>query len=311
MTTTIAMIGTGLVGERIINQALANENYLIVGLYDENTSRLQEMAEKYELRAMASLEELLALHADWVYIGTPPASHATLTEKIAAQGNHILSEKPLAHDMTEGLKMVEAVQKADVKSAMHFPMMYSPQVRALKQALENEELGKILRVELHVHLPHWPRPWQQNPWIASREQGGFIREIFPHYLQLANHLFGGLDIVSHETNYPEDEMLSELSVIALAKTLEDIPMLINGIAGVAQEERIDFKVFGAKKTLTIRNWSELWESTVDAKEQLVDVHLPVENLLQACHDVLNDKEALIIPFEEGLKVQYWIDELLC
>lgn len=310
MTTTIAMIGTGLVGERIINQALENGNYEIIALYDENLSRLQEIANKYHLPEMTSLEQLLALNADWIYIGTPPASHAILTEKIAALGYNILSEKPLAHNMTEGQKMVDAVQQAEVKSAMHFPMMYSPEVRTLKKALENNDLGNILRIELHVYLPHWPRPWQQNNWIATRQQGGFIREIFPHYLQLANHLFGGLDIVSHETVYPENINLSELSVIALAKTLDDIPMLINGVAGVAQEERIDFKVLGTKKSLTIRNWSELWESSTNKEEQQVNIKIKSENFLQACHQVINGEDALIIPFEEGLKVQYWIDELL-
>lgn len=310
MTTTIALIGTGLVGERIINQALANPNYKIVALFDENTDRLQAMADKYQLQATQTLDELLETKADWFYIGTPPSSHATLTGKIAALGYNVLSEKPLAHDMEEGQRMVNAVQEANVLSAMHFPMMYSPEVRTLKQALNNEELGKIIRVELHTHFPHWPRPWQQNPWIASREQGGFIREIFPHYFQLTNHLFGGLDIVSHETIYPSDPTLSENSVIALAKTDDDIPMIINGIVGVAQEERIDFKVFGTKKTMTIRNWSELWESTVDSPERRVNIQLQSENLLEACQQIVEGKDALVIPFEEGLKVQYWIDELL-
>lgn len=310
MTTKIAMIGTGVVGERIINQALANENYKIVAVYDENNIRLQEVADQYQLPAMSSVDELLKTKPDWVYIGTPPASHASLTEKIASKGFHVLSEKPLAHDMTEGRKMVEAVHEAGVKSAMHFPMMYSKEVRTLKQALANGELGEVLRIELHVQFPHWPRPWQQNPWIATREQGGFIREIFPHYLQLTNHLFGGIDIVSHETIYPNDVKVSETSVIGLAKTIDDIPMLISGMAGIAQQELIEYKVYGTKKTMTIRNWSELWESTVDMEEQRVAIHMETENLLQACHQLVQGEPALVIPFEEGLKVQYWIDELL-
>lgn len=310
MTTTLALIGTGLVGERIINQALANDDYEIVALYDENTERLNNMATQYNLPAMDSLETLLATKADWVYIGTPPASHAILTEKIAAAGLNVLSEKPLAHDVEEGQKMVVAVEEANVQSAMHFPMMYSPEVRTLKQALHNGDLGEIKRIELHTHFPQWPRPWQQNPWIATREQGGFIREIFPHYLQLTNHLFGDLEIIAHQTEYPDDVNLSEIGVTALAQTTDGIPMVINGLTGIAQQERIDFKVFGTKKVMTIRNWGQLWESTADSEETQVEVNLKTENLLQACRQKLNDEEALVIPFEEGLKVQWWIEELL-
>lgn len=308
--TSIALIGTGVVGERIINQALNNENYEILAIYDEQQHRLAELANKYSIKAAASIDELLATGADWIYIGTPPASHAYLTEKIAALGLHILSEKPLAHDVSEGQKMVNAVDAANVLSAMHFPLMYSSEVHALKQALANDELGDILRIELHTHFPQWPRFWQQNPWIALRKEGGFIREIFPHYLQLTNHLFGGLEITNHQTNYPENTALCETDVFAFAQTESGIPLLINGIAGVAQQECIEYKVFGTKKTMTIRNWSELWESTTEQGQSLVDSRAEVTDFLQSCHLKLQGKDALVIPFEEGLKVQWWIDELL-
>lgn len=310
MATKIAMIGLGVVGERIIKQALTNENYKIVAIYDEHTERLQKIANQYKLPAKSSVDDLLMIATDWVYIGTPPASHAILTEKIAAKGYHVLSEKPLAQDMTEGRKMLEAVNEAGVKSAMHFPLMYSKEVRKLKEVLQNKELGDILRIELHAQFPQWPRIWQQNQWIACRQQGGFIREIFPHYLQLTNHLFGGIDIISHDTVYPNNPNLSEQSVIGIARTLKDIPMLISGLVGSGQQELIEYKVFGTKKTMTLRNWSELFEAGLDTAEQRVVIHKEEESLLQACHQLIQGETALVISFEEGLKVQYWLDELL-
>ncbi len=85
--------------------------------------------------------------------------------------------------------------------------------------LVNEgEIGQIVRVELQTYFPHWPRLWQQNPWIASREQGGFTREVFPHYFQLMYRMFGQISITSHQTVYPEDETLAETSVLAIGKT---------------------------------------------------------------------------------------------
>lgn len=310
MTTTIALIGTGVVGERIINQALNNENFKIISLFDEQTERLEQLAKKYKLPTSSSVDELLALRPDWVYIGTPPASHAPLTEKITALGLHVLSEKPLAHDVSEGQKMVSAVEAAQVLSAMHFPMMYSAEVQALKQMLKNDALGEILKIELHTYFPEWPRPWQQNAWIGSRKEGGFIREVFPHYLQITNHLFGGLEMLAHETSYPADAALCETGVTALAQTDSGIPLLLNGLSGVAQEERIDYKVFGTKKTMTIRNWSELLQSTADDEETVIQCPAVEADFLQSCHLKLTGKEALTISFEEGLKVQWWIDELL-
>lgn len=308
--TTIALIGTGVVGERIIKQALNNEHFNIIAIFDEQKTRLDELASKYEVPVANSVDDVLALRPDWVYIGTPPASHAQLTEKIAELGLHIISEKPLAHDISEGQKMVAAVEEANILSAMHFPLMYSDEVQQLKQAIKQNELGEIMRIELHTYFPVWPRPWQQNDWIGTRKEGGFIREIFPHYLQLTNHLFGSLEIIAHKTKYPENEALCETGVTALAQTETGIPLLLNGLSGIAQEERIDYKIFGTKKTLTLRNWSELIQTTAQQSEETLVCPARDLSFLQACHLQLAGQDALVIPFEEGLKVQWWIEELL-
>ncbi|WP_107941960.1 Gfo/Idh/MocA family protein [Metasolibacillus fluoroglycofenilyticus] len=308
--TTFALIGTGIVGERIINQILAHPNCEIAAIFDENQERLQEIAEKYSIPAVTTLGDLLATRPDWVYIGTPPVSHAPLAKEIAAQGLNILSEKPLAHDAQGGLEMVQVASEADVHTAMHFPLMYSPAVHQLKQTLANKELGEVVRVELHTYFPEWPRKWQQNPWIASREQGGFIREVFPHYLQLMHHLFGDIEILSHETTYPADVTLCETGVSALAKTKSGLPVVLNGLSGIGQEERIEFKVFGTEKVMSLRNWSELWLSAAYEEAQKIAPSVQPAALLDACRAQLQGEDALIVSFEEGLKVQRWIDELL-
>jgi predicted dehydrogenase len=59
--TTFALIGSGIVGERIINQLRNNESATIVALFDENDKRLNEMANTYGLYAASSIEEVLEL----------------------------------------------------------------------------------------------------------------------------------------------------------------------------------------------------------------------------------------------------------
>lgn len=307
--TTIGIIGTGVVGERIINQALENEHYKIAAIFDTNEARTEQLAAKYNVPTTNDLQALLNLKPDWVYIGTPPVSHATLAAEIAKHGLHILSEKPLAHDAADGEMMVRIANEANVQTAMHFPLMYGAAVHQLKQELATD-MDDITRIELHTYFPEWPRKWQQNPWIASREQGGFIREIFPHYLQLTHHLFGDLEILAHETAYPENEALCEIGVSALAKTVSGIPIVINGLAGIGQEERIDYKIFGTEKVVTLRNWSQVYTSKAYEPEVEITPNGTPVTMLEACRKVLLDEDAFIVPFEEGLKVQRWIDELL-
>jgi predicted dehydrogenase len=308
--TTFAIIGTGIVGERIIQQLLANDNCMIISIFDENTPRLQQISEKYQLPIASTLDELFNTKPHWVYIGTPPNSHATLALEAAKKGCFVLSEKPLSHDVESGKTMVEGTKQANVITAMHFPLMYSPAIQTLMSEVANHTLGDILRIELHTYFPHWPRKWQQNPWIGSRAQGGFIREVFPHYFQIMYRLFGNFSFSAHQTRYPEDQQLSEIGSSAMGQTDTGIPLVINGLCGMGQQETLLFKVFGTKKVMTIKNWSELWVSEQDQPEIRVELNDQSKTLWDACHDAKNGREATLVSFEEGLIVQRWIDELL-
>ncbi|KIL48141.1 hypothetical protein KP78_15880 [Jeotgalibacillus soli] len=41
-----------------------------------------------------------------------------------------------------------------------------------------------------MHFEQRPRFWQQNKWVAKREQGGFIREITRTFYSLHRSLLG-------------------------------------------------------------------------------------------------------------------------
>ena len=53
-------------------------------------------------------------------IATPNFTHAEIAIAAAEAGKHILCEKPMANTLEEGQKMVDAVEKAGVKSLVDF-----------------------------------------------------------------------------------------------------------------------------------------------------------------------------------------------
>ncbi|MHA6258512.1 Gfo/Idh/MocA family protein [Sporosarcina sp. CAU 1771] len=307
---TFAVVGTGIVGERIINQLLANKAARIVAVFDENKKRLTEVANLYNLPTAASYEDVLILQPDWVYIGTPPVSHASLSEKAIERGLNVLCEKPLAHDALDGAVMVKAADANTVQTAMHFPLMYKPAVRHMMNLAKNGSIGEIVRIELNTYFPHWPRLWQQNPWIASREQGGFTREVFAHYLQLMYRMFGPISIGGHETIYPKEDELAETSVLAFGSTEKNIPILLNGLTGIGQEEELSYTVYGAEGVLKLRNWSELSIAHKNSPFEILTSFNSVNTLVEECIVAAQGKEAYLVNFDEGLEVQKLIDELL-
>ncbi|WKA49928.1 Gfo/Idh/MocA family oxidoreductase [Planococcus liqunii] len=303
---SIGIIGAGIVGERIIKQIQQEGRVQIKGVYDEQQERLQFLHDTYGVPICESFESILHSNIDWLYIGTPPASHAEIAKRAAGAGIHVLSEKPLAHNAEDGEEMVEAAKKNRIRTAMHFPLMYKPAVHDMVKRIRNGNIGKVVRIELQTFFPDWPRAWQQNPWIASRSQGGFVREVFPHYLQLFNRVFGELTILSHYITYPEQADLCETGIVAHGVTAGSIPFLITGLSGIGQKELLQFKVYGEEGVLTLENWSDLYEERkYEDRKQITDF-LEVPSLFQS----MREQSTFLVPFEEGLVVQRYIDQLL-
>ncbi|MBD8013667.1 Gfo/Idh/MocA family oxidoreductase [Microbacterium sp. APC 3898] len=303
---SIGIIGTGIVGERIIKQLQQEKQVEIKMVYDQQAERLEEISEAYGIPAAKSVEDVLHSDINWVYIATPPAFHSEIAELAASAGINILCEKPLAHDVEDGEAMVKSVADNRVQTAMHFPLMYKPEIREMAKRIKNGQIGKVVRIELQTFFPDWPRLWQQNPWIASRSQGGFVREVFPHYFQLMNRLFGELSFTSHHITYPEDAEKCETGLIAHGLTQEQIPFLLTGISGIGQQENLQFKIYGETGVLTLENWSDLYESEKGQERRLISGFENVPSLFTE----MDSQSTLLVNFEEGLVIQRYIDYLL-
>lgn len=303
---TIGIIGAGIVGERIIKQIQQETRVTIEAVYDERPERLESLRSSYGVPIVDSIDAVLYSNIDWLYIGTPPAAHAGIAKRAADSGIHILSEKPLAHDAASAELMVASADEKRIRTAMHFPLMYSPEVHELVKRIRSGSIGEVKRIELQAFFPDWPRTWQQNPWIASRSQGGFVREVFPHYLQLINRIFGKLEIQAHHITYPEQRDLCETGIIAQGLTQEKIPFLLTGLSGIGQQELLQFKVYGEEGVLTLENWSKLYHAEKNQERKAVTGSKAVPSLF----DAMQQQSTFLVPFEEGLVVQRYIDHLL-
>ncbi|UED73616.1 Gfo/Idh/MocA family protein [Brevibacillus sp. DP1.3A] len=308
----VGVIGAGVMGERMMNAIRTHEKFRVAAVSDVSAERAQEAAQKSgDVPWYTDYKELLKkVELDVIYLAVPPKFHHAIALDVLAHKKHLLCEKPLANSLTEAQEMLEAANDAGVVHAMNFPLYYQGVFPELSRRLE--EIGDIRRIDILTHFHQWPRPWQQTPWLAGREQGGFIREVLPHFTHLTYALFGDLHVVRSEVDYPADPALCETGVSAFLRLTDGTPVTINGLAGIAHQEHLDYRVYGSKGTLSVVNWSNLFVG--GHGEALVPAEIPQQDRLSLLLDELsiaiNGGDARLVTFETGVKVQQVLEALL-
>jgi len=109
----IGIIGCGKIAQvRHIPEYAEHQDAKLLGYYDINLQRAQELAVKYGGTAYATVEELLANpEIDAVSVCAANFAHAELTIAALNAGKHVLCEKPMAITLSECEAMVEAARK--------------------------------------------------------------------------------------------------------------------------------------------------------------------------------------------------------
>jgi len=312
-TINIGIIGVGGIGERFLQVLENHPRAKVLGLHDTNMERLNFISDKYNIPFVTEYEELLEnKDIDVIYLAVPPKYHHPIAFKIIEKNKHFICEKPLANSTQEAMEMAQEVNKYNIVHAINFPTIYSAAFDKLTSLLDDGFIGNLRRVEFHGYFSQWPRPWQQNDWIASKEQGGFIREVFSHYIQIIQRLFSKLENIETKLEYPQDPLASEIGVMATANLSDGTPVLLNSFSEIGMEENLSLTIYGTEGTISLVNWRELWTSSKGEKRSKVE--LPEQNsLFELISDVfsaIDGKTSKVVTFDEGRDVQIVIEKLL-
>jgi predicted dehydrogenase len=296
----------------MIEAVAKHPKYRVAAVCDAAETRAREAAERAgdaawytDMNTLLDAEEL-----DIVYLAVPPKLHHPLALEALSRGKHLLCEKPLANSVQEAEEMLAAAKAAGVVSAMHFPIYYQSLLPHMKERLS--ELGAIRRIDILTHFHQWPRPWQQVPWLAGREQGGFIREVLPHFIHLTYALFGDVQVIRSHVQYPEDPQACETGISAYLELADGTPVTINGLANIAHREHLDYRIYGTEGTFSLVNWTNLHVGGLGEAPAPVEIplHERLVHLLDEFALAMNGEEARLVTFEVGVKVQKVLEDLI-
>lgn len=163
----------------------------LVGIWDDDTDRGLEAAERHESRFWPDLD-LLLRDCDVVGVTSETVRHAPLVEAAASAGVHILLEKPMATTLADCDRIERAVAEGGVMFMLNFPKRFDPINQELIGLVRDGQLGDIGLVRIrHGHHhgldPSFTRQWYTDPELSG---GGTLIDEGIHAADFLRWLLG-------------------------------------------------------------------------------------------------------------------------
>ncbi len=259
MTVGIAVIGLGVIGRRMLDQAGRREDIRIASAWDLSPAAMAAAAGDFAQTPLArdARAAIGAPGVDLVYIGTPPGVHRQYVEMAIEAGRMVFCEKPLAVDLADGEAIVKALGNSSTPNAVNYVFASSPAVAEMEARLRGGAIGAPLAAEIRIFFSRWPREWQASAaWLAWRAEGGFVREVVSHYVYLLERLFGPVALAASMIDWPGDARLCERAALARLDCAS-VPVRLMASAGGAGPDIVEFTVRGETGALRLENWFEL------------------------------------------------------
>ncbi len=139
------VLSTARIADALVRAFSLSERNKLVAVASRDLAKARAWADKRSVpRAFGSYEEMLASDViDAVYIPLPNSMHKEWTIRAAAQGKHILCEKPLANNAAEVREMIAAAQSNNVTLMEAFMYRFHPQYAQVQEMIAQGAIGEL------------------------------------------------------------------------------------------------------------------------------------------------------------------------
>ena len=192
------VLGAGSVAQRrampAINKAKDAELH---ALLSRDAKRAQQLATEHGTQeCYTTVDELLSDEVlDAIYVSTPVYLHCEQVIAAAERGLHVLCDKPMAMNVAECRRMIDACEANSVHLQICFLFRFHSCFQQIKNWVTEGNLGQIVqgRVPFLKPFPIPPGAWRGNP---DQGGGGSLMDLGAHGVDLLRYILGEVRQVS-------------------------------------------------------------------------------------------------------------------
>ncbi|WP_136314010.1 Gfo/Idh/MocA family oxidoreductase [Actinomyces procaprae] len=182
---TFALLGAGFIGRVHAENLAAQPDVDFARVFDVDTSRATELADRYGADRADDLDTVFADPAiDAVLIASSTNTHADLIKRAAAAGKAVFCEKPIDLSLDVAREAAAAARTAGIPVMMDFNRRHDPAYAAVHDAVHSGEVGRVELVSMTTRGPSLP------PIAYLEVSGGQMRDQTVHFFDLLRWITG-------------------------------------------------------------------------------------------------------------------------
>lgn len=171
MSIRIGVIGLGMMGRHHARVAREVEGVELVAVADA-------MGDPHgvagSLPRFESVDQLIEHGIDAAVVAVPTHFHEEVGIQLAEAGIHALIEKPVAHSLEAGERLVDAFESRDLIGAVGHIERFNPALMSLRKRLDNGDLGEVYQIHTR----------RQGPFPARIADVGVMKDLGSHDVDL-------------------------------------------------------------------------------------------------------------------------------
>ncbi|MEP7085450.1 MAG: Gfo/Idh/MocA family oxidoreductase [Betaproteobacteria bacterium] len=168
----IAVAGAGMIGLRHIEEIQNSKSAKLASIIDP-APKAAEAAQKAGVPLYKSLRDCLAQdRPDGVVLATPNSMHVDQGMECIEAGIPVLIEKPVAHTVDSGKRLVEAAERAHARLLVGHHRLHSPILHKAVEIIKSGRLGPIVGVIGSAVFYKPDTGYFDGPYAWRKEPGG-------------------------------------------------------------------------------------------------------------------------------------------
>jgi len=192
MVLRVGIAGLGAPSVQILRGFTNMPGVALAAAADLRAEARAEFAQTYDLPVFDSVAAMVRSPAvDAIWVATPSQHHCEHTLAAAANGKHVICEKPLALSLEDCDRMIATAERAGVELLLGHSKIFDTPVCAMRNLVVSGRFGRLVQIDSWLF-----NDWLRRPRLAAEldtsRGGGVVLRQGPHQVDIMRYLGGGL-----------------------------------------------------------------------------------------------------------------------